>query len=167
MFFSKNGGKKSLQITKSLSCFFFFFHFLKNINSQKIKWRWAGRWCPEEGAGICGQVEFSHFAFCAFLRQRSAAVGSKAFAFVCARRERKRERARERSCTRSLWGWCVSVKGAGDGHSGDGSRRRRGASVVGLKSSSMGLLEAAAARGSRVILHFCRFVRDYGVFLRR
>ncbi len=95
------------------------------------------------------------------------AVGSRAFAFVCARRERKRERARERSCTRSLWGWCVSVKGAGDGHSGDGSRRRRGASVVGLKSSSMGLLEAAAARGSRVILHFCRFVRDYGVFLRR
>jgi hypothetical protein len=61
----------------------------------------------------------------------------------------------------------VSVKGAGDNSSGDGSRRRGGATVFGLKSSSMGLVEAAAARGSRVILHFCCFVRDYGVFLRR
>ncbi len=58
-------------------------------------------------------------------------------------------------------------RGAGDDPSGDGSRRRGGASVVGLKSSSMGLVEAAAARGSRVILHFCCVVRDYGVFLRR
>ncbi len=82
-------------------------------------------------------------------------------------REREREGARERSCSRSLWGWCVSVKGAGDDPSGDGSTRRGGATVVGLKSSSMGLVEAAAARGSRVVLHFCCFVRDYGVFLRR
>ncbi len=91
-FFQKMAVKSPYKI---FMFFFFFFNFLKNINSQKIKWRWAGRWRPEEGAEICGQVEFSHFAFCAFLRQRSApwAAGHSP---SCARGERERERELER-----------------------------------------------------------------------
>ncbi len=165
--FQKMAEKNSLQITKS-SCFF---PLSEKHRWPKNKMKMGREMTPRRrGRNLWAGGIFT-LCLLRLLTPAFCAVGSKAFAFMCAgrarEREREREGARERSCSRSLWGWCVSVKGAGDDPSGDGSTRKGGATVVVLKSSSMGLVEAAAARGSRVILHFCCFVRDYGVFLRR